>query len=268
MSNVTWLIETCLMDNEQKSRLYKALSKNVFHESEWRPFIDEADFHGLTSYDPVAVYGSIQFARKASQFSGNLLIEPDYLVTNYRESLGIPDELWLNDGMFTTWGRLKRDVYSILPGNSSIFVRPNSGSKTFTGFAIHKQKFNEKANGVMLPWSEIDNNTLVQVSPAQRIYSEYRMFIYDKNVITGSLYGDGTTSNTINPVAQELAENIAAINKWEVPFVVDIAVLPDRTAKIIEVNCITCTGWYDADYSAIVECINDYTVKAWKELNA
>lgn len=265
MEKVKWLVDSCLMTKDENTRMLQALSDNDVHVSAYRPFVDEVNTHGLTSYDPVAVYGTIQFARRTSQFCGNLFIQDDYLVTNYRETIGpIPDSDWLNNGMFTTWGMLKRTISSYV---SPIFVRPNSGSKIFTGLAIHPVKFLEKANGEMLPWAEIEPTTLVQVSVAQKIHSEYRMFIYEGKVITGSMYGDGKRSSFVDPKALEFAQSFAELSTWEIPFVLDVAILKNGSVKAVEINCITCAGWYDADYSKIVKCINEYTLKAHRELN-
>lgn len=267
---INWLVDTCLMTDDENQRLRKALSNDNVHVSSYKPFIDEVNTFNLTNRDPVAVYGSIQFARKTNHFYGNLLIEKDYLVTNYRETIGIlENEYWLNNGMFCTWGHLKRSLYSILPNCSSIFIRPNSGVKTFNGFVIHREQYKciDTIRSIQAAeaWKDIDPTCLVQVSKAERIKAEYRMFIYDRKVITGSLYGGGKTSPIIDPTAQSFAEKVAKLATWKVPFVLDVAILEDGEPKIVEVNCITCAGWYDADYDKIVKCVNDYTWMTYKE---
>lgn len=269
--SVFWLVDTVLMNEEESSRLAKALndSKSRCIISTYRPFIDKIETHGLTSYNQVAVYGTIQFALNATQFCGNFLRRGEYDVTSYRESLGIGDDCWLNRPIFTTFGYLKRNIFDILPEHSSLFVRPNSGIKTFTGLVDRKERLANRLRNEM-QFSKVDDNTLVQVSSPVKIHSEYRTIIYDKKFITGSGYGNGK-SFPLDKRVQNFASGVAYYCKWEDPVVIDFALVEDTTGELyiraVEANCITCAGWYDSDYDKIVEVINDRTLKVHKELN-
>ena len=270
---IKWLVDSVLMTEDELNWLRTNLDESIdVHIAKYRPFIDKIDEGGFSYNDPVVVYGSIQFARGTRNFIGNLWDEQQYLVTNYRETAFdfTDDSYWLNNGLFTTWGFLLRNYKNIIPESDCLFIRPNSGGKVFTGFPIHKNNLTEEASKQM-QLTGVDNSTLVQVNPANnQIHSEYRCIFYKGKFITGSMYnrgGNKEESSVIPSQVIDFSKEIAPHSCWDFPFVCDIALLNDNSCKIIELNCITCSGWYHSEYTKIVECLNDWTYKAWKEIN-
>ena len=268
-----WLVDNCVMTDEESSKLKNALetSNDNVIVSRYRPFIDDK-IEPVSADEPVVVYGTIQCARKTRQYVGNLYNEEDYLVTHYRESTGIPDSYWLNNGGFYTWGYLLRNYDRILHQEDALFIRPNSGGKVFTGFPVRKEKLLEEANSRM-QLTGVEPTTLVQVSKAWTgISAEYRLFVYNQEVITGSQYQDSREKKEVGFVPDEViafGNEVARQSNWLRPYVLDVAILDhghSHAMYVLEINCITCSGWYMSDYDKIVAALNDYTLKAHDDL--
>lgn len=90
------------------------------------------------------------------------------------------------------------------------------------------------------------------------IYQEYRFFVIDGKVVTGSLYKQGgkpLSSPIVNDDVLQFAEDM--VNIWcpDRGFVIDIAVLPDNELKIVELNNLNSSGFYSCDIGKIVNAI-------------
>jgi hypothetical protein len=110
------------------------------------------------------------------------------------------------------------------------------------------------------------------ISSVKTIISEYRMFIVDGKVVTGSMYKRGNqviANEYVEPLVYEFTQKM--VDEWQskvdcrlipevrVPakaFVIDIAVTPFGM-KVIEINNINSAGFYDADVQKIIMAIED-----------
>lgn len=139
------------------------------------------------------------------------------------------------------------------------FLRPVEDTKSFSGTIFQTNNdFVLWKNQKILQNKDILNlNTNVVLSPLKTIYKEMRFFIVDKTIISASIYkqnGQNFISNIIDEDARNFTKS--QIQKWQPAraFVIDIA-QTDNGFKIVEINCINCSGFYACDAQSIVMAI-------------
>jgi ATP-grasp domain, R2K clade family 3 len=149
-------------------------------------------------------------------------------------------------------GQIKK-IRDIKEFNGTYFIRPTNDSKPFDGLIVNFDEFTnwkEKIDG-------ISSGTKILVSPVKEILSEYRLFIVDGKIITGSQY---RKNNHIvyNPIIpnETLYFATSMLQLWQPTkaFTLDIALTPDGY-KIIEINCINSSDFFASDMAKVVNAI-------------
>jgi hypothetical protein len=165
-----------------------------------------------------------------------------------------------------------------IPAYDYVFVRPVHDTKSFSGITMSEYDLDdwlksisqiEEEEFVPLP---LHKNTEIMISSVKTIISEYRMFIVDGKVVTGSMYKRGNqviANEYVEPLVYEFTQRM--VGEWQgkvdcriipsvrVPadaFVMDIAVTPFGM-KVIEINNINSAGFYAADVQKIIMAIED-----------
>lgn len=140
----------------------------------------------------------------------------------------------------------------------SYFIKPESGLKEFTGQVVNFSSMSEQdVIKQLCPHSSIDPETLVVISQPKQIKAEFRYVIVDKKVVAGSEYRWENVLDVrsdTHPVCTALAEHVAQA-EWQADrvYVCDIALLPDDTARVIELNAFSSSGLYACDPYTIVQ---------------
>lgn len=157
-------------------------------------------------------------------------------------------------------GSIKSIIPQIVSGRQRVFARPSEDTKSFSGqlfeadnliYWLGKVAASEDRFG-------LNGDTSIIVSPERSIKAEYRLFVVDGKIVSGSLYKVGqlvTTSGTIDPIAIDYANKMLDIWQPDRAFVLDIAIT-DEGPKVIEVNNINSSGFYKSDISKIVAAID------------
>lgn len=164
-----------------------------------------------------------------------------------------------------------------IPPYDYVFVRPVHDNKSFSGEVMSIDALHEWLKDIS-KIEEIDEflllhkNTEIMISSAKNIISEYRMFIVNGKVVTGSLYKRGNqviSDEYVEPQVYAFCERM--IDEWQskidckiipdtrVPadaFVMDVAVTAFGM-KVIEINNINSAGFYAADCQKIVAALED-----------
>lgn len=141
------------------------------------------------------------------------------------------------------------------------FVRPCDDNKSFAGQVISKDNFLEwqkKVLDIDEEFSKLNKNTSIIVAPLKNILTEARMFVFDKEVVTGSYYKFGhkvryeevKDNDPIIEYTNTIVKNYQPANA----FVIDIA-LTDEGYKIIEINGINSVGLYNANVEKFIEAV-------------
>jgi hypothetical protein len=165
--------------------------------------------------------------------------------------------------------KLFKDEYDTL------FVRPDSDLKLFTGASFYKYEFEKWFDDICLniesgTYRILKLDTDVSVSSDKHIFAEWRFVIADKEVVTGSrYYYDGHKSESSNPadfhqqvidIAKQVAENDYQLSS---SYVVDICLTQKNEYKIIELNCVNGSGWYKCDVSKIIQFLSNLAEKEY-----
>lgn len=218
-----------------------------------RPFLE--DFEFVTDRKDIFCFGSVKMSRLAKKYNwypGSLLNENhDYRVYSkfYKENL-------LNyDSVIQRFGdSVEQEIF---------FARPCEDTKTFTGRVFTKEQWNDFKFDFFKSGQEssLNENTEIQISSVKQVTKEFRFWIVDGKVVTGSLYRNGywvNYSNIVDEGALEFCKSMVQIYQLADAFVMDICeVLIDEIPKykIIECGCINSAGFYKANMPKLIEAI-------------
>lgn len=151
----------------------------------------------------------------------------------------------------------------VTPKWDTFFIRPAEDRKIFAGQVVTRDEFEtwrrDTENAHKDGYTTLTPDTDVVVSPLKEIHSEWRFFVVDGKIVTGSLYKrygvlyqqELLHDDEVIPYAQEM------VDMWhpDRAFVIDVA-LTDEGYKVIEYNCMNSCGFYKSDVGKIVTAIN------------
>jgi hypothetical protein len=135
------------------------------------------------------------------------------------------------------------------------FVKPVS-VKEFTGMVLEgpdKEWF-------MKEYSALPNSLDVCCSPMQDIEREWRFWIVNGKIATGSLHKKYGYLTIREPIPEDVYAQANRMSKdWLLnpTIVMDIAQMRDGTYKVVEFNSINSSGFYNADIRKIVEALEE-----------
>lgn len=156
------------------------------------------------------------------------------------------------------------ELSTLYPIDEEFFIRPTGNTKLFTGMTVTKKDF--------LDWQERENREdspyigqSLMITQLQSIKAEYRFFVVDQKIITGSSYKVDDKINSSCKPSDEIMEYVVQIvDRFPLAkaFVIDIAET-NKGLKVIEYNNINTSGLYGCDEIAFVRAINklDFNIK-------
>jgi hypothetical protein len=142
------------------------------------------------------------------------------------------------------------------------FCRPALDSKSFSGQVFTWEEFARWRDGVVAMTDEFRTlmpDTRIVMSPVRDILREYRFFVVDGRVVTGSMYRIGNRVRSSPDVDPDmLAFARARVEEWQPDraFVLDVA-LTDDGPKVIELNNANSAGFYACNVGKIVEAFEN-----------
>ena len=143
--------------------------------------------------------------------------------------------------------------------DKKMFLKPSKDLKAFNGGIIDTNiSIKEHIESDYFK-AGYEKETIV-LAPLIKIYSEYRFFIIEDKVITGSLYrrGDRVEYDSFVPeYIMSAAQEYAKLYKPADIFVMDLAETQEGI-KIIEYNCWNCSGLYHVNVQKLFSEINNY----------
>lgn len=218
------------------------------------PFVEEFEFK--TDRKDIFCFGSVKMSRlgkKYDWFPGSLLNDNhDYRVYSqfYKENL-------LNyDSIIQRFG-------DDIDRTELFFARPVLDNKTFTGKVFDMYQWLEFKERVKESGHEttLNEDTEIQISTVKKITKEFRFWIIDGKVVTGSLYRNGgwiNYSDVVDDGAVEFCKEMLKIYQLADGFVMDICevYIDDKIEyKIVECGCINSCGWYKANVPKLIDAI-------------
>lgn len=212
----------------------------------------------------VVMFGGVQFVEQrlnldigvpGAYYNRERFFSSFYMPHFPLEWLGNAQSFYLPFGDFV---RRKDDIYRLF-GASRLFIRPDSGAKSFTGLSISLDDFDYEVNTLRKLTSVMDT-TRIMIAPHQNIKGEYRFWIVNKEVVTQSQYmlnGKPHESTTVDKECRALAGLVAG-HSWhpDVAFTCDIGVYEDGP-KIVELNAFSTSGLYACDSKKLFKKIAD-----------
>lgn len=227
---------------------FDSVTQNV--EDTPEPYIDTSD--------KIIAFGATSLSRIAKEKGWN---PGTYLTDNFDFEIwrdGFGKENILNPESIVT--RIC-DPINVINMSETLFVRPVHDLKAFTGTTMSKYDFFDWVQSISMIEEEefqpLHKNTKIAIANYKKIYAEYRIFVVDGNVITGSLYKRGTEviHEELNDV-NVLAYAAQMVKCWQPApaFVIDVALTEDGY-KVIEINTINSAGFYAADPQKIIAAI-------------
>jgi len=251
--------------------MYYIVQERLYKEDEWdvlidslerleldyevvklRPFIDDIEFE--TDRKDVFCFGALKMARISPKYGWKpgCIMTPNHDFMVYRKHY--KNNLLNYDSTIHNFGDL------VLHRDS--FVRPTLDTKTFTGKIFTPQEWEEFKeysfkNGHT---TTLSKETEIQVASIKNIQKEFRFYIVNGEIITGSLYRTGcfiNYSDIIDDGAIEYCKEMIKIFQLADAFVMDIC-LTDGEWKIIECGTINCCGLYKANIPKLLIALEDY----------
>lgn len=265
-----WLVDNYLIETSYHEDFSKILSRMGYEciVEKYVPLGGEPQHRHYDDSDCVIIYGSIgfvkQYAKNRGFIPGAYLDESAMSLMGYLHNIDNHTLMLNEDHVFTTFKDFKRRsafFYNIFNTNK-IFIRPNSGFKTFTGLPIHREEFDFEINSLE-QLTSVTDSTLILVSSCKAISQEYRFFIVNREVVTGSQYKNNDRLDIKPGYAQEAFElaQLMAKNKWQpdLAYACDVAMV-DGVPKIVELNSFSCSGFYAADIERLVDAVSSVAV--------
>ncbi len=144
-----------------------------------------------------------------------------------------------------------------------MFAKPSNDLKLFSGGVIEagQSLFDfVQRNQVTSRFLElVDTDEKIVIASVKEILSEWRFFVVDGKPVAWSQYMD---HGQLKPSA-EVPEWIIDEAKWLAKvyqpadaFVMDICLLPSGDVKIVEYNCINCSGSYHANFFHLAKALS------------
>lgn len=153
------------------------------------------------------------------------------------------------------------------------FARPVSDKKSFAGTVFTVDDFNKWRDLILTMESESSEaeNTLttlklddkIVIAPLTTIYQEFRFFVVDQKIITGSMYKFGSKvcySTDVPQRVSHFAQQMASTWSPNRAYCLDIAVVEEDDLgdlRVIEINALNSAGFYACDMNKFVGAIND-----------
>lgn len=243
------------------------VQENVFREENYDKIFKSLDRLGLdytivsvedeisfsSDRKDIFVFGSVRMARLATEyrwypgsFYGN---NHDYEVYSkfYKENLlnydcSLHD---VSDDLEWNYGEVK-------------FIRPSKDSKLFNGKLYTKIKWEDTLELMKERLTTIPN-VVIQVNSPKVVYKEARCWVVDGEVVTSSYYKFGSNvmyEENVDPEGLEFAKSMVDVYQVADAFVMDICLTPDGW-KIVEINCINCSGFYKGDLQKVLIALED-----------
>ena len=171
---------------------------------------------------------------------GKYLLNEDYIFIPVGELLRRKEFLYTNYGI-----------------EDFIFMRPNTGDKSFTGGVVAIEDFKHHCGFINDFCSPEDYVIIASPKPIQ---AEWRFFVGDSQIVTGSQYrynGVLDSRSDVEEGALVLAQQIANAGYHPNPmYSLDICRSNDQY-YLMELGAFSCSGFYACDLDKIVEAADN-----------
>lgn len=281
---VKWLVEDYERDGSLQP-LMDEIKKQGMHLEvvKYEPF-ESGEYNQYEVDDCVVFYGSLNLGKQLQKQKGWI----PGVYCNFQNLCCIV--------YYSHWGKylLNRDyiilplmeikrrkdyIYKTLGIDDCIFIRPDSGSKTFTGQILIKEEA-DKELGILEGYAGKPSDQIIAIiSTPKIIYAEWRFVIVNKKVVAQSQYRRTVEDNIVGQSieiglnikegcsvgARILAEKIAN-EEWQPDKAYTLDICQDPEGYwLLEANSFSCSGLYACNPEDVVREISKIALDEWKE---
>jgi hypothetical protein len=146
-----------------------------------------------------------------------------------------------------------------VPPEQEFFIRPDGDLKEFAGAVYSFQDFQEWCERLRPGGFTLELSTPIMVATPIDIDHEWRLFLVESHVVSGSHYrarGDLDISQWLPTEVADFAEAIAGMWSPALAFVLDIAEVEGKL-RVLEVNGFNSSGFYANDIRRIVQRVSE-----------
>jgi hypothetical protein len=144
------------------------------------------------------------------------------------------------------------------------FIKPTSDGKAFVGGILSSGKTIEEMILSDRHNQSVWNETIL-IAPQKRVLKEWRFFILNDQVITGSQYCENHQTKVEeldfskdNIDALACAKEYAKLYQPSELFTLDVCLEENRDWSIVEYNCFNCSGLYKANLPILKNVVEDF----------
>lgn len=239
---ITWLLQPVKVEREKMDHLMYLLEKadipyHIVYPLEGQILNPDQSIFEFEANTQYFVCGSYPLTRLVSKIQPSAVFSlEDYTFQSWWDIFG--KENFVNSNAVICQAK---DIKWI---EEEYFVRPLHDTKSFNG-GIYNQ------------------NTLkfegeVVYAQLKHISREYRFFVIDSQIVTGSLYkvnGRLEESDIIDSSALDFANEM--VKNFKGSYVLDVA-NANNEYKIMELNCLNAAGFYAINLYKLIMAVEDY----------
>jgi hypothetical protein len=269
---VNWLIDNNAFDDQKRiaeeverqgMRCEIASFRHGDEEKDWKKLFGETDC--------VVFYGSLATAAMIKRempywVPGVHCNLKAFQCTNYYPALG---KYLLNEQyIMIPYGELKRKkdfLFNTLGIDDALFIRPNSGAKSFTGTLLYLESYEKEVD--KLDFYNVQADELCVVAEPRNVTTEWRFVVANKKVVAGSLYqceGSSLRYPAAQGTAWHLAEEVAQLYEPDKVWTVDICRTKGGNYYLLEIGSFSCAGLYECDLEAVIREVSVTALEEWK----
>lgn len=220
----------------------------------WRPF--GGDIELKTTREDVWFWGGSARIEELKKWKPGTMYNDNHNHEVYSPKYG--SHMLNSDGIVI---RADEPLPKTLP--YTFFARPTLDSKMFSGQIFTRDSWNEwiaEAKGNSSIGYITDESKILVAPEKYPIQQEIRCWIVDGKLVTASQYKIGNRVNMLNMdnngEVQVYCREICKLYCPARAFVLDICLYEDEY-KVVEINCINCSGFYDADMSKLIQALEN-----------
>lgn len=259
--------------------MYYVIQENIFKETnfnvlvdimerhkleyeiiKWRPFSESIEL--LTDRKDIVCFGSVSLTKMAQKYNWKpgVFFNDAHDMETYMKAYG--DYMLNSDGVCINYADPLPEFL-----DEYFFARPTRDTKVFSGAVFSRDTWEAWFKVGLDPSvdTSLKPDTRIFVANTKPIEKEIRCWIVDGKVVTISLYKLGKKGFQQNydheQEAIDFAQKMVDIYAPSRGFVLDIC-LTDGQYKVVEINCMNCAGFYDANMSKLIQAIEtmDFSV--------
>lgn len=266
MTICTWFVQSNLNAVEKDKIQYVCEGLGIpCKPFKLKPFMDKMPTLKASSTDPFVLIGSTTLnynALKSRKYKRGIWFNNNFKPSCYLAGYGAN---FLNHDQSVY--KIKDLPVDLFDKEERVFLRSNDDTKQISGGSVLFKELLEIQENTMSMDSflaagdSFNKDSEIVVASLKNIYAEYRLIVLGQEIIGYSRYQPSKHYSVPQDI-MDFAKSMLGLWKPHHIHTLDIAET-DNGLKVIECNCVNGAGWYDADYSKVVEELTQWQIQQW-----